>query len=488
MLVKSGGDSGVLRSILVFLTAFTLIFAAAGPSAAKPRFAALAVDARTGEVLFSSDADGLRHPASLTKVMTLYLLFQDLKAKRITLGSKIRFSRKASAQAPSKLGIKPGNAISVDTAIRALVTKSANDVAVAVAETLGGSEAAFANRMTRTARALGMGRTTFRNASGLPHPSQWTSARDMATLSLRIQRDFPQYYPYFAIKAFAYNGRVMRNHNKLLGRYAGIDGIKTGYIRASGFNLTSSARRGDRRVVGVVLGAPSNGYRNRYMMAMLDRAFPKCRNGNGIAMAAGFKGPPVTAEVTTPTETVAMTPRLKPEAPETPEPAIEKPAESVVAKSADDLDAPGEGEDTAEVETEVAAATPPAQGSAFETVEAEPDAPAAEPVPAALPFQVKTAATDNAGGRVIDANGKLTWDIQIGAFPSKQAAESKLKAVRKKASRALSGKPGFTQAVTQGSDTVYRARFTGFTAKTARAACRRIAARGFGCLTLAPQS
>jgi D-alanyl-D-alanine carboxypeptidase len=483
MSVKSGGDGGVLRSVFALLTAFALLFAVAGPSAAKPRFAALAVDARTGEVLFSSDADGLRHPASLTKVMTLYLLFQDLKAKRITMGSKIRFSRKAASQAPSKLGIKPGRVVTVDTAIRALVTKSANDVAVAVAETLGGSEAAFANRMTRTARAIGMGRTTFRNASGLPNPSQWTTARDMATLSLRIQRDFPQYYPYFALKTFAYNGRVMRTHNRLLGRYAGVDGIKTGYIRASGYNLTSSARRGDKRVVGVVLGAPSPGYRNRYMMALMDRAFPKCRNGNGIAMAAGFKGPPVTAEVSKPAETAAIAPETKSVVAETPDPELEKAAESVVAKTDDDLDT---GEDTAE--TEVAAASPPTQGSAFETVEAEPEEPAAEPVPEALPFQVKAAATDNAGGRVIEPSGKLSWDIQIGAFPSKEAAESKLKVVRKKASRYLAGKPGFTQAVSQGNETIYRARFTGFTEKSARAACRRIAAKGFGCLTLAPQS
>jgi D-alanyl-D-alanine carboxypeptidase len=427
----------------------------------------------------------LRHPASLTKVMTLYLLFQDLKAKRITLQSKIRFSRRASAQAPSKLGIKPGQSITVDTAIRALVTKSANDVAVAVAETLGGSEAAFAARMTRTARALGMKRTTFRNASGLPNPSQWTTARDMATLSLRIQRDFPQYYPYFALKSFVFNGRTIRTHNRLLGRYAGIDGIKTGYIRASGFNLTSSAKRGAKRVVGVVLGAPSPGYRNRYMASMLDRAFPKCKNGNGIALAAGFRGPPPGEAL----DVANALPKAKPTIAQAQEAEITKESETVVAKTADDEDIAEDGAEETRPPLEtadgapVAPNPPPAQGSAFESVTADD----AMPRPENLPFRVKTAAADPAG-QIVDPGSESSWHIQIGAFPSKAAAETKLAAVRKKAAKAVAGKTGFTQEHPQGGTIVYRARFSGFTEKSARAACRRIAAKGFGCLTLAPHS
>jgi D-alanyl-D-alanine carboxypeptidase len=491
MLVKSGGGNlfrGAPRVALIVVGALTLFFATVAPSLANPPFSAIAVDGRTGELLFSRDADGLRHPASLTKVMTLYLLFQDLKAKRISLTSPIRISRRAAAQAPSKLGVKPGQTLSVDTAIRALVTKSANDVAVAIAETLGGSEGAFAARMTRTARALGMARTTFRNASGLPDPSQWTTAHDMATLSLRIQRDFPQYYPYFAIRTFAYNGRAIRNHNRLLGRYDGIDGIKTGYIRASGFNLASSAKRGDRRIVGVVLGAPSNGYRNRYMTAMLDEAFPKCRNGSGIALAVGVKGSSVTVAASEAATAEAVAPRGKPVVADARDDSVEKAAQSAPAGTGDD-DTPEDTADTTQGGTEPAASVPPpAQGSVFETVTAEASPPPAAALPAKLPFQVKTATANDAAGEVLGSDGKPSWNIQIGAFPSKEAAETKLDAVRKKAARAVAGKPGFTMELPQGKTVLYRARFAGFTQKTARAACRKIAAKGFGCLTFAPAS
>ena len=172
------------------------------PAAAKAQFSAIAVDARTGKILFSSDIDGQRHPASLTKVMTLYVLFQDLKAGRLKLTSDLKVSNRAASMQPSKLGLKPGSTIAVEDAIRALVTRSANDVAATIGENLEGTEANFAARMTRTARAIGMSKTTFKNASGLPNPAQVTTARDFATLSLRIQRDFPEYYPYFRISSF----------------------------------------------------------------------------------------------------------------------------------------------------------------------------------------------------------------------------------------------------------------------------------------------
>ena len=212
-----------------------------------------------GKFCFRSDIDGQRHPASLTKVMTLYLLFEDLKAGRLKLTSDLKVSQRAASMQPSKLGLKPGSTISVENAIKALVTRSANDVAATIGENLDGSEANFAARMTRKARAIGMSKTTFKNASGLPNPAQVTTARDMATLSLRIQRDFPQYYPYFRITSFTYKGQTIRTHNRLLGRYQGTDGIKTGYIAASGFNLTTSAKRGDKRIVGVVMGSSSGG-------------------------------------------------------------------------------------------------------------------------------------------------------------------------------------------------------------------------------------
>jgi D-alanyl-D-alanine carboxypeptidase len=259
----------------------------AKPVPYKPQFASIAVDASTGKILAAEDIDGLRHPASLTKVMTLYVLFQDLQARRIFLNTELLVTARAANMAPSKLGLKAGETISVEDAIKALVTKSANDVASTVAENMAGTEAEFAARMTRTAHSIGMTKTVFKSASGLPNKDEWTTARDMATLSLRVQRDFPQYYHYFSTVAFYYKGQVLRTHNKLLTNYEGADGIKTGYIAKSGFNLTTSAKRGNKRVVGVVIGATSTASRNQYMAKMLDENFLKCASGYTIAAIAG---------------------------------------------------------------------------------------------------------------------------------------------------------------------------------------------------------
>ena len=277
-----------LCSCALVLASLSGAIAGSEPALARgARHANLVLDANTGAVLSGEDADELRHPASLTKMMTLYVLFQDLKAGKIRLNSTIRMSARAASMSPSKLGVKPGKTFTVETAIRALVVKSANDVAAAVAENLSGSETAFAKRMTRTARSIGMSRTTFANASGLPNPHQVTTARDMATLGLRLMRDFPQYYPYFRTQSFVFNGRVIRGHNRLLGKYEGTDGIKTGYINASGFNLVTSVRRGDKRLVGVVLGGRTGGSRDAYMKKMLSQYFGKAANGRTIAAVAG---------------------------------------------------------------------------------------------------------------------------------------------------------------------------------------------------------
>ncbi len=261
--------------------------------AGRQPLAAIVVDARSGKVLFARAADAPRYPASISKVMTLYLLFRELKAGRLTLRSRLRVSRHAALKPPSKLGLLPGQAISVDQAIRALAVKSANDVATVVAENLAGTEAAFARRMTRMARALGMTRTTFRNASGLPSPPNVSTARDLATLSLRLMRDFPYYYrKYFGLKHFTWRGKRLRNHNHLLWRVRGMDGIKTGYTRAAGSNLAASVRRGNRRIVAVVLGAPSSRWRNRYMAQLIERAFRQYRLTPGTRIAALAGTPP----------------------------------------------------------------------------------------------------------------------------------------------------------------------------------------------------
>jgi D-alanyl-D-alanine carboxypeptidase len=239
-------------------------------SAPAPPYAAIVLDANSGHVLHTDKADELRHPASLTKIMTLYLLFERLDAGKIRLDSQLAVSEHASTQAPTKLGLKPGQSLEVEDAIRGMVTKSANDAAVAVAEAIGGSEREFADMMTLKAHALGMSHTVYYNASGLPNDEQVTTARDQALLGRAIQERFPRYYQYFATPSFTYHGQTMRNHNQLLGHIEGMDGIKTGYTQASGFNLVASVRRSNRHIVSVVMGGTSAGARDARMRSLIE--------------------------------------------------------------------------------------------------------------------------------------------------------------------------------------------------------------------------
>jgi D-alanyl-D-alanine carboxypeptidase len=235
----------------------------------NPQFSSIIVDGNSGAVLSSNNPDGIRRPASLTKIMTLYLLFERLDAGKMKLDTEMDVSEHASEQAPTKLGLRPGQTLKVEDAIKGLVTRSANDAAVVIAEAIAGDETEFARLMTRKARALGMSKTTYRNASGLPNDEQLTTARDQATLGRAIQDRFPRYYRYFATTVFNYRGQSIRNHNRLLGSVEGIDGIKTGYTRASGFNLVSSMRRGNRHLIGVVMGGRSGGSRDATMRNLL---------------------------------------------------------------------------------------------------------------------------------------------------------------------------------------------------------------------------
>src|SRR3954449_5233029 len=235
----------------------------------SPQFSSIIVDGNSGAVLSSNNPDGIRRPASLTKIMTLYLLFERLDAGKMKLDTEMEVSEHASEQAPTKLGLKPGQTLKVEDAIKGLVTRSANDAAVVIAEAIAGDEDEFAKLMTRKARSLGMSKTTYRNASGLPNDEQITTARDQATLGRAIQDRYPRYYRYFATTVFNYRGQSIRNHNRLLGNVEGIDGIKTGYTRASGFNLVTSMHRGNRHLVGVVLGGRSGGSRDAIMRNLL---------------------------------------------------------------------------------------------------------------------------------------------------------------------------------------------------------------------------
>ncbi len=264
---------GPRLAVLVALLAACGLAAPAAAQIGSDRYAAMVLDASTGRVLVAANADEPRYPASLTKIMTLYMVFEALREGRIRLDTPIRMSEEAASRPPSKLGLPAGATLSVEQAILALVTKSANDVAAAVGEHLAGSEERFAQLMTMRARAIGMSRTTFRNASGLPDPDNISSARDMATLGLRVMRDFPNRYHYFGTTHFAWGRITIRNHNRMLGDYEGADGIKTGYIRASGFNIVTSARRDGVRLLGVTMGGSSWVERDQHMSALLDQGF-----------------------------------------------------------------------------------------------------------------------------------------------------------------------------------------------------------------------
>jgi len=264
--------AGAVRAALL---ALTLVLGAAIPAlpAAAEKYASIVIDSRTDTVLHARHADAPRHPASLTKVMTLYMLFDEIEAGRVSLTDAMPVSATAARQPPSRLGLRAGQTLSVEAAIEALVTKSANDAAVVVAEHIAGSEDRFAALMTVKARMIGMADTMFMNASGLHDPDQMTTARDMARLAKALMADHPAFYDYFSTAEFSYGGRTYTNHNKLLGSVDGVDGIKTGYTRASGFNLMATAARDGRRVVAIMLGGHSARSRNGHVADLIEAAF-----------------------------------------------------------------------------------------------------------------------------------------------------------------------------------------------------------------------
>lgn len=300
------------RLILAIVMTVPLLAAMAAPveAAGVPRkFAGIVVDAKSGKVLYESSADAARYPASVTKVMTLYVLFQELKAGNITLKTKFSVSKYAASAVPTKLGLKAGSTITVENAIKALVTISANDMARVIAENISGSESAFAKRMTATARALGMSNTTYRNASGLPDKGQVTTVRDQAILGIAIYEHFPDYYDYFQTRSFSYGKRTYGNHNRLLGNN-GVDGIKTGYTNASGFNLLTAARSDGRHIVVAGFGFDSSGTRDAKVRELVKTYLPKGRSGSYLEAALipqpGRKGATVMVADTSETPVVPM--------------------------------------------------------------------------------------------------------------------------------------------------------------------------------------
>jgi len=311
--IRTGARYGLRWGLFGFVAAVLTL--SADPINAAP-YADIVVDANSGAVLHATNPDARRHPASLTKIMTLYLLFEQLDAGKLKLDTPLKISAEAAGQSPTKLGLKPGSTLAVEDAIKGMVTRSANDAAVVVAEAIAGSEDDFARLMTRKARALGMKDTVYKNASGLPDDDQITTARDQSTLGRAIQERFPRYYKYFSIRSFTFRGESISNHNHLLGKVEGVDGIKTGYINASGFNLVTSVHRGNRYLVAVVMGGSSGGSRDARMRELID---------DKIALASIKRTAPMVAEA-------SGTPDVRPE-PMLVTKAEAKPAPTVVAKA-----------------------------------------------------------------------------------------------------------------------------------------------------------
>jgi D-alanyl-D-alanine carboxypeptidase len=403
-------------------------------------------------------------------MMTLYLVFQELESGRLSLKSPIRMSARAAGMAPSKLGVKPGQSITVETAIRALVVKSANDVAAAVAENIAGSEKDFARRMTRTARSLGMSRTTFANASGLPNPAQVTTARDMATLGLRLMRDYPQYYPYFRTRSFVYQGRTVTGHNRLLASYEGTDGIKTGYINASGFNLVSSVRRGDKRLVGVVLGGRTGASRDAYMKQMLTRNFGKARGGKTIAAIAGSSKGAVAANEAgdVPAQAGGKKDRKAAAAKR-----LKKQEQAAVQPAPEPVEQGDTQEGLAELAAQASAADPNVE--VVPPPSPVPDAQSGELVAGEAPAKTPSEQlADKAQVASISPAPDTGWLINLGDYATKNDAQAILQKLRQREPELVAGKTAQTVMVEKAGTVTYRARFTGFDAATAASACKVI--------------
>jgi len=362
--IRIGARRG-LRGGAFGIATFAAVLALPHTTQAAP-YADIVVDANSGNVLHATNPDARRHPASLTKIMTLYLLFEQLEAGKLKLDTPLKVSKEAAGQDPTKLELKAGSSIQVEDAIKGIITRSANDAAVVVAEAIAGDEDEFARLMTRKARALGMSNTVYKNASGLPDSDQVTTARDQSTLGRAIQERFPKYYKYFSIRSFTFRGETIANHNRLLGNVEGVDGIKTGYINASGFNLVTSVHRGNRYVVAVVMGGSSAGSRDARMRELIS---------DKIAQAS-------TKRTTEPMVAEAAAPATKPE-PKTvakAEPKPEPKAERKVTATIVDPDAQSKAEAKAEPRFAVASvASTPARFTPMSAPPAEPAVTASAP-------------------------------------------------------------------------------------------------------------
>ncbi len=448
----------------------------------SPPFAALVIDANSGRTMYAVDANEPRHPASVTKVMTLYMLFEQLERGTLSLDSELKISSRAANMAPSKIGFRAGDTIAVEDAIKALVTKSANDVACAIAENLAGSEEEFAERMTRKARQLGMTGTVYRNASGLPDREQITTARDLAILGRAIQERFPRYYKFFQTRSFHYAGRVIGNHNRLLGKIEGVDGIKTGFTNASGFNLLTSAKLNGRHVIGVVLGGKSGASRDNIMANLIRTNLAQASVGSGSSTFASKDADEddekparrsrlAAAEVEAATSTTASLPAARPL-------ELMRPAVATAPNGAATTTPSSSKPSAAPVG---ASPTPP---SSSQKIEARlPLLPAAPEPPARTEIAMKAAEPAEPKRETVSRPASVTpWVIQLAAEGDERQARAVLDEARSRSGRLLAKAAPFTEKVNRGGSTLYRARFSGFAeADTAQAACQALKRSGFAC-------
>jgi D-alanyl-D-alanine carboxypeptidase (penicillin-binding protein 5/6) len=434
--------------LAVGLTLLAMVAALSTPLAASAqanvnsasKYSAIVIDANTGEVLYAKRADSPRYPASITKVMTLYLTFEALAQGRLTMDEQIPISKHAASQQPTKLGLAAGQTISVSDAIQALTVQSANDMAVAMAERLGGTESRFGAMMTLRAQELGMTESRFVNASGLPDSRQISSARDLAILSRAVMRDFPQYYAYFGQRQFTYEGRVMTNHNHLLDQMPGVDGLKTGFTSASGYILAATAVRGDRRLIAVVLRGTTTASRDSQVKNLLETGFEVVRrreNGEKITIAQSLFEPPSTEYARVDSDLTEIT------------------------------EATEEGDDGGYIRVSTPAVAQPA------ALTVATPSPAPKPL-AAAPRAMRPSQKSAPAGRHV---------VQVGAFRDRSSAQTQIREMNRRFGQY------FADAQSEIGDKAggfFRARFTGFTAEAAKAACAALKAKKQTCAVIAP--
>ncbi|MEO9863915.1 MAG: D-alanyl-D-alanine carboxypeptidase family protein [Yoonia sp.] len=486
--------------VTLFLFSVLVTVIAPVQSAAAP-YAAMVMDARTGEVLHSRNADTRLHPASLTKMMTLYIAFQAIQRGEITLDTEVRITSNAASEPPSKLGLRSGQTIKLRYLLRAAAVKSANDAATAIGEAISGSESAFATRMNRTAAAMGMTNTTFKNAHGLTQSGHMSTARDMSVLGRHVIYDFPQYYNLFSrISADAGVARVAHTNRRFLNAYEGADGIKTGYTRAAGFNLVASAQRGQERIIATVFGGSSTAARNARITELMDMGFQRAPSNvrvneptppaantlvssNGTAATNGGSGKTIRV-------TGLVQASLRPQS----RPAADAPQLDVNTDLIASLLA--ETVDTDSIDTALSEALGDAvlTESAFE---ATPNAEAGEvlsaPAPQARPAELITASVQGPAQEVqaapevvtrISTSGGRHWGVNVGRYPSRYAAE---RVLLKVALNEMTTLDGSLRRVVQRSGG-FDANFMGLTREGADLACRRLQARGTSCFMIGSDS